>query len=192
VVRATDAEVGKGAGQDVPGDPEQPLGDPESAARIICLRLLDRRARTRAELADVLSRRGIPDDAAAAVLDRFTEVGLIDDAALAHTVASAQHAERGLARRAVAVNLRRRGIADEMVADALTEIDAESERRRARELVRRRRRAIAHLPPQTQVRRLVGLLARKGYPAGLAYQVVREEMASDPELSAVLESTPVE
>jgi regulatory protein len=163
-----------------------------AAARIICLRLLDRRARTRAELADALRRRGIPDDAAAAVLDRFTEVRLIDDAALAHTVAAAQHAERGLARRAVAVNLRRRGISDDVVGDALTEIDAEAERLRARELIRRRRCTIAHLPAQTQVRRLVGLLARKGYPAALAYQVVRDELASDPELSAMLDPTPGE
>jgi regulatory protein len=191
VARASDTKGDRFARRDVPGDPEQPLGDPVAAARIICLRLLDRRARTRAELADALRRRGIPDDAAAAVLDRFTEVRLIDDAALAHTVAAAQHAERGLARRAVAVNLRRRGISDDVVGDALTEIDAEAERLRARELIRRRRRTIAHLPAQTQVRRLVGLLARKGYPA-LAYQVVRDEVASDPELSAMLDSTPGE
>jgi regulatory protein len=79
-----------------------------------------------------------------------------------------------------------------VVGDALTEIDAEAERLRARELIRRRRRTIAHLPAQTQVRRLVGLLARKGYPAALAYQVVRDELASDPELSAMLDPTPGE
>jgi regulatory protein len=172
----------------VPGDPEQRLGDPETAARIICLRLLERRARSRAELADALRRRGIPDDAASAVLDRFTEVGLIDDVALAHTVAAAQHAERGLARRAVAGKLRSRGLSDDVIGDALTEIDTAAEQRRARELVRRRRRAVAHLPPDTQARRLVGLLARKGYSAGLAYQVVRAELAAEPEAAASLDS----
>src|SRR5690242_9098299 len=89
-----------------------PLGDPESVARTICLRLLDRRARSRAELATALRKRGVPDDAATAVLDRFAVVGLIDDAALADTLAAAQHRGRGLAGRAVAVKLRQRGIAE--------------------------------------------------------------------------------
>jgi regulatory protein len=183
---------GLGADPAVPGDPEQPLGDPETAARIICLRLLERRARSRAELADALRRRGVPDDAACAVLDRFTEVGLIDDVALAHTVAVAQHADRGLARRAVAGKLRSRGLPDDIIGDALTEIDTADEQRRARELVRRRRRAVAHLPPETQARRLVGLLARKGYSGGLSYQVVREELAADPEAAGLLDSTGID
>lgn len=164
---------------DVPGDPEQPLGDAAASARIICLRLLDRRARSRSELADALRKRGIPDDAAAAVLDRLTEVGLIDDAALAESMAGAQHRERGLARRAVAARLRRRGLDDDVVASAVATIDADDERERARELVRKRRRQLAGLPPEVQLRRLVGLLGRKGYPPGLAYDVVRVELAHE-------------
>jgi regulatory protein len=163
-----------------PGDPEQDLGDPESVARAICLRLLTQRARSRTELAEALRKRGVPDDAATTVLDRFVEVGLIDDAALAASLASAQHQERGLARRAVAAKLRQRGLGDE-VDDALTVIDSDSERQRARELVARRRRALAGLPPETQARRLVGLLARKGYSSGLSYSVVREALAGEPD-----------
>lgn len=165
---------------DLPGDPEQPLGDPESVARIVCLRLLEARAWTRAELADALRRRRIPDDAAAAVLDRFTGVGLIDDAALAERVAAAQHGERGLARRAIAGKLRQRGLAEDVIGAAVSGIDAAAERERARALVQRRRVSLARLPVEAQIRRLVGLLARKGYPSGVAYQVVREEMAAVP------------
>jgi regulatory protein len=145
-------------------------------ARAICLRLLTQRARSRAELADALARRGVPDEAATAVLDRFTEVGLIDDAALAQSLAGAQHRERGLARRAVAAKLRQRGLDDEAVGAALSGIDRDSERSRAEELVARRRRALTGLPPEVQARRLVGLLARKGYPPGLAHEVVRAEL----------------
>lgn len=158
----------------IPGDPEQPPGDPDEVARAICLQQLTRRARSRAELAAVLRRRGVPDAAATRVLDRFTEVGLVDDAALSCTVAGAQHRERGLARRAVAVSLRRRGFEDTVVATALAEIDGEAERARACELVTRRQRTLAGLAPQVQARRLVALLARKGYPSGLCYDVVRE------------------
>lgn len=162
--------------QEVPGDPEQHLGDPESVARAICLRLLTQRARSRAELADALRKRGVPDEAAGRVLDRYVEVGLIDDAALAAGLAAAQHNERGLARRAVAVTLRRRGLAGE-TDSALATIDSDSERAKARELVARRRVALAGLPPEVQARRLVGLLARKGYPPGLSYAVVKEVLA---------------
>jgi regulatory protein len=171
-----------------PGDPEQHPGDPEAVARAICLRLLTQRARSRAELAEALRRRGVPDEPAGRVLDRFGEVGLIDDVALAHSLAGAQHRERGLARRAVAAKLRQRGLGDEIVSDAVEDIDSESERERARELVTRRRRALAGLPADAQARRLIGLLARKGYPSGLAYAVVREALADQADLSSDLSS----
>jgi regulatory protein len=158
-----------------PGDPEQHPGDPEAVARAICLRLLTQRARSRTELADALARRDVPEDAARRVLDRYTEVGLIDDAALAATLAGAQHRERGLARRAVAAKLRQRGLADEVEA-AIEQIDGDSERDRAQDLVTKRLRALSGLAPEVQARRLIGLLARKGYPSGLAYAVVREAL----------------
>ena len=154
-----------------------PPGDPESVARVICLRLLDQRARTRSELATVLRRRGVPDDAARTVLDRLTDVGLIDDAALADGYALAQHRERGLAGRAVAMKLRQRGIDESIVQAAVGQIDAESEAEAARLLVARRLKSLHGLDPPAQARRLVGLLARRGYPAGLAHQVVREALA---------------
>jgi regulatory protein len=168
---------------DVPGDPEQDLGDPESVARAICLRLLTQRARSRAELAQALAKRGVPDDAAARVLDRFAEVRLIDDTALAQGYAKAQHRERGLSRRAVAAKLRERGLGDEVDA-ALTGIDGDDERARARQLVAKRLRSLAGLAPEVQARRLIGLLARKGYSSGLAYEVVREAMAAELDLFA--------
>jgi regulatory protein len=161
-----------------PADADEFPGDPEAVARTICLQQLDRRARSRSELAAVLRRRGVPDDAANRVLDRFVEVGLVDDAALADLLAGAQHRERGLARRAVAVKLRQRGFDDEVISAALTGIDAGDEWVRAHELVIRRQRALAGLPGDVQARRLVALLARKGYPSGLAYRVVREVLAA--------------
>lgn len=155
-----------------------PPGDPESAARAICLRQLDRRARTRAELATALIRRGIPVEVAGRVLDRFTEVGLVDDAALADGYALAQHRERGLAGRAVATKLRQRGVAEEAVQEALAGIDADSERATAQRLVERKLRAMAGVEPAAAARRLVGMLARKGYPPGVAHDVVRAALAS--------------
>ena len=157
----------------------EPPADPVAVAREICLRLLTDRARTRQELADALARKGVPADAAAAVLDRFDEVGLIDDAAFAGQWVRSRHRNRGLGRRAIAVELRRKGVADEVAGEALAEIDAESEDRRARELVHRRLRSLTvnASDQRAAARRLVGMLARKGYSSGTAYRVVREALA---------------
>jgi regulatory protein len=149
-------------------------------AREICLRLLTERARTRQELGQALRRKGIPDEAAHAVLERFDEVGLIDDAAFAGQWARSRHTHRGLARRAIAVELRRKGVSDEDAVEALAEVDAESEERRARELVDRKLRSLAVGTADQRAaagRRLVGMLARKGYGAGVAYRVVKEALA---------------
>ncbi|MDT4945049.1 MAG: regulatory protein, partial [Pseudonocardiales bacterium] len=72
-----------GGDEPPPDDEDQSPGDPEDVARAICLRLLTQRSRSRAELAKALTARGIPAHAARSVLDRFVEVGLIDDSALA-------------------------------------------------------------------------------------------------------------
>jgi regulatory protein len=153
-----------------------PPGDPEEVARIVCLRLLDRRAYTRAELRAALGKRGVPGEAADRLLDRFTEIGLVDDAALADGYALAQHHERGLAGRAVALKLRRRGISEDEISAAVAPIDRSSETAAAQALVQRRLRSLSGLEPRVQMRRLLGMLARKGYSPGLAHDVVRQAL----------------
>jgi regulatory protein len=157
----------------VKGAPEQP----ETVARIICLRLLDRSARTRAELAAALARHGVPDEAARTVLDRFGAVGLIDDAALAKNFAEARHSSRGLTRRAISTQLRRRGVDDMTVEEAVSGIDAESELTTACALVESRlQRMAADVDPTVAARRLTAMLARKGYSADIATNAVRQTL----------------
>jgi regulatory protein len=152
-------------------------------AREICLRQLAVRPRTRAELATALRRRGIPDDVAGEVLERYSEVGMIDDAAFARAWVSSRHHGKGLARRALGSELRQRGVAPETVGEALGALDSDTEVETARALVNRKLRT-ATGDPQAIVRRLVGMLARKGYPAGLAYRVVKEALAGDDRTAA--------
>jgi len=150
--------------------------NPESAARQICLRLLTIAPRTRAQLEDALRRRGVPEEAADAVLGRFTEVGLIDDAAFAKAWVESRHHGRGLSRGALAAELRQRGVADDDVRDAVDLLDPDQEAATARRLVEKKLAATRGQPPPARIRRLMGVLARKGYPAGLAYRVVREAL----------------
>jgi regulatory protein len=154
-----------------------PDADPESVARTIGLRLLDSQPRTRAELATAMARRGVPPDAAVTVLDRFVEVGLIDDAAFARAWVDSRHRGRGLARRALASELRRRGVADEIAADALSRVSTDDETVAAEALVRRRLRTMSGLPADVQLRRLVGMLNRRGFGGSAAFGVARRVVA---------------
>jgi regulatory protein len=154
-----------------------PEANPESVARSIVLRKLTAAPRTRAQLADDLRRRNVPDDVATKVLDRFTEVGLVDDRAFADSWVRTRHAQRGLSRRALAHELQKKGVADDLVAEAVLEVGDDDERQAAEELVARRLPGLQRYEREVQLRRLVGMLARKGYPGGLAMQVVRAALA---------------
>ena len=150
--------------------------DPVQQAKDICLRQLTVRPRTRVELAQALARKGIEEDVAEQVLSRLDEVGLIDDTAFAEVWVRSRHNFQGMSRRALAVELRRKGVADESAVEALATVDAEAEEDRARQLVRKRLRVLANADEPTKIRKLVGMLARKGYAQGLAYRVVKEEL----------------
>lgn len=160
----------------VAADPEP---DPESVARAICLRQLTMGPRTRAQLAAAMAKREVPADVAERVLDRFTEVKLVDDAAFAEGWVRSRHGGRGLARRALAQELRTKGVDDGLARAALDELDPEQERETAHRLVRGRLSATRGLAYEVRVRRLAGMLARKGYPGGLALAVVRAELATE-------------
>jgi len=155
---------------------EVPDADPESVARRILLDQLTGQARSRQELAEKLAKRLVPDEIADRLLDRFEEVGLIDDAGFARLWVESRQSGKGLARRALAQELRRKGVDDEVAKQALDEVDPEQEREAARVLVRRKLPSMARLDEQAKVRRLVGMLARKGYSPGLAFGVVRDEL----------------
>jgi regulatory protein len=121
----------------------------------------------------------VADDVAERVLGRYTEVGLIDDEAFARAWVQSRHAGRGLARRALAAELRRRGVDDDTVNDAVEELDSEQEEAAARELVAKRMAATRGLDPGKRTRRIVGMLARKGYSGGIAYRLVREALEAE-------------
>jgi regulatory protein len=153
--------------------------DPEGAARAICLRLLDASPRTRAELAEQLQRRDIPDPVAEQVLVRLGEVGLVDDAAYADAWVSTRQAGRGLGRRRLVAELRRKGVARETIEEAIGQVDVATERATARALVQRRLPHLAGLPREKQLRRLAGMLARRGYAEGLAREIVTDAVLGD-------------
>ncbi|MZD09209.1 recombination regulator RecX [Streptomyces sp. SID5785] len=156
-------------------------GDPAERARNICLRLLTGTPRTRKQLADALRKREIPDDVAEEVLSRFEEVGLINDTAFADAWVESRHHGRGLARRALARELRTKGVDSAVIDEAVGQLDSEQEEDTARELVARKLRSTRGLDRDKRLRRLAGMLARKGYPEGMALRVVRQALEEEGE-----------
>jgi len=166
-----------------PGGTE--VGDPEAQARQICLRLLTIAPRTRAQLAQALHRRRVPDEAAEAVLSRFADVGLIDDAAFARAWVESRHHSRGLSRRSLSAELRRQGVENEEIREAVETLDPEQEVATARRLVEQKMAGTRGQPPEVRVRRAAGTLARKGYPAGLVFRLIKEVLEQEgPQSSA--------
>jgi regulatory protein len=150
----------------------------EEQARALCLRLLTARARTRAELEGQLTKRGYPDDVSARVLDRLGDVGLVDDAGFAEQWVNSRRANAAKGKRALAAELRTKGVDDEVIAAALNGIDASSEYQRAAKLVQSRLRRETLDGDQAKVaRRLAGMLARRGYSESMCFDVVKTELA---------------
>jgi regulatory protein len=154
-------------------------GDPEAQARQICLRLLAVAPKTRAQLAQALRRRGVPSEAAETVLARFTDVGLIDDAAFARAWVESRHYSRGLSRRSLSAELRRQGVETEEIREAVDTLDPEREVATARRLIERKMAGTRGQPPEVRVRRAAGALARKGYPPGLVFRLIKEVLEQE-------------
>jgi regulatory protein len=155
-----------------------PDADPEEVARTICLRLLTLRARSRAELGQALAARGVPEPASSKVLDRLAAVGLVDDRVFAGDYVRSRQRDRGLAVREISRQLRDKGVEETVITAAVAEAAGDAEAEVARQLVMRKLRSMTKLAPEVKTRRLVGMLARKGYSPAMAFHVVREVLGA--------------
>lgn len=157
---------------------QTPEADPYQIARSIVLRQLSMGPRSRHQLFSKLAERGVPEHVAVEVLNRYEEVQLVDDAEFARMWVRSRAQTRSLARTALRRELAEKGITGELAEDALAQRSDEDERAAGEELVRKKLRPPAHPSDRSardkQVRRLVGMLARKGYPPAIAFSIVNE------------------
>ena len=158
---------------------DSPDADPAEVARTRVLRSLNAAPRTRAQLADLLASRGVPDGVALACLDRFEELRLIDDAEYARMWVRSRHEQRGLPRRTLAFELTRKGVGREDIDAALELIDDDDEFEAARVLAHRKAGATNGLAPHVRRRRLMGALLRRGYSTEVASRAVAEALTDE-------------
>src|SRR6201995_1096664 len=168
-----------GSGEGVSAATARGTQEPETRARPICLRVLTAAPRNRAQLAQAMPRGGVPAEAAEAVLARFTDAGLIDDAAFARAWVESRHHSRGLSKRSLSAELRRHGVDNDEIREAVEVLDPEQEVTTARRLVERKLASSRGRPPEARGRQAAGMLAREGYPPGLAFRLIREIMQDE-------------
>ena len=146
--------------------------DPVAMAREIALRRLSVRARSRKELAQDLKSRDVPADAAETILDRFAEVGLIDDAAFAQEWVEGRGRRSGAGR--LRQELRLKGVAEEHIAEAIGARDDGADLTSARELATRKAASMKGLDTVVRQRRLTAFLGRRGFSSAVIRHVVGE------------------
>lgn len=155
------------------------LAEQMSRARQIVYDRLAVQARSRADLEQTLAKKQVSAEVATAILDKFEDAGLIDDAEFAHAWVQARQRSKGLSSRVLAMELKRKGVAEELIRDALDELDPGAEVEAAHRLVQTKLRSMTKLDDTTKIRRLTGLLARKGYAPQIAFEVVRHELGEE-------------
>jgi regulatory protein len=155
-----------------------PDADPVEVAKHIVLTQLTASPKSRHQLEQVLARRSVPPAAAREALDRFTELGYIDDSAFARSWVESRQRSRGLSASALRRELRSKGIdaetADQVIGETVT---ADGELAAAARLVDKKLRSMRGVDDDTATRRLVGMLGRKGYRPSVAFTVVRQALA---------------
>lgn len=152
-----------------------------SFAKEIVVRKLSERAHSRSDLAQALVKKQVPEGVVEATLAKFEVAGLIDDEDFARSWVQARQRGKGLSSRALANELRRKGVDDEIAKEVLGELDPDDELEAAHRLVRAKLRSLSRFDETTKIRRLTGLLARKGYPSQVAFDVVRRELGAEAE-----------
>lgn len=145
----------------------------ESRARNVLLHQLARSAKSTSQLRKILEQREISPEISEKVLERFTEVGLIDDAAYAETIVNSRRNYKGLAKSAIKRELHEKGVSQELVEEAISGITAEDDFESAKQLATRRFGQMAHLEKAVRTRRLAGYLQRKGYASSAVFAAIK-------------------
>ena len=156
--------------------------DPYTRAKTIVYNQLAYSAKTRGQLRKKLQSEGFEAELIEPLLDKFEAVKLIDDAEYAQTFVAQKSRTKKLSRAALRRELAERGVRGEEAENALAQRTDEQEREDAAELVRKKLRPGMDFSDRTEkdrvTRRLLGMLARRGYSSSVSMSVIREELAA--------------
>ncbi|MFP5224650.1 MAG: regulatory protein RecX [Actinomycetota bacterium] len=145
------------------------------AAQRAAIRLIERQDRTTADLRARLVARGFSIETVEWVIDRLVSKDLLNDRRFAERFAELAASERGMGSRRVRMELVRRGVEPEMATETGLDL-AITDHDRAVASARKRAKRLEGLPNEVAYRRLLGFLARKGFPPDVCLDATREAL----------------
>lgn len=168
----------------VPHDPSIPLTDAERekytrSGLNSCYWHLARGDKTRRELFLKLKAKEIPEEIIENVLDKLEGDSYVNDKRFTENFIRSKQEYSGLGKRALSFELKRKGIDSDIISEALSEIDSDTEYENAKKLAYSKLKSSKNLDHQKRVNRLVSMLARKGYDAGISFSVVKEVLQQE-------------
>jgi regulatory protein len=164
-----------------PDDAPRPLEDQRVDAERYSMRALGRRGVSSSEMRTLLAGHDLDPGVVEDEIARLERVGLLDDLALAEELVDRLHTRKRLGRQAIVQELRRRGVEQSVIDQALEAdgSDASDELARAVDVASQRARQLRGLDRQTAERRLSGFLMRKGYGSGAVRIAVERALDGD-------------
>ncbi len=153
----------------------------EEEIRQSLLKMIARGAKSSGKLREALLAKDYPAQLVDQLIDRFTEVSLIDDFQMAKDWVQSQLSRKAAAKTVLGMTLRDKGFPAEAIAAALLEIDADSELESAKKIATTRMRQLMKLEPEVRSRRLAGYLTRKGYSSSIVWAAVKHASSESPD-----------
>lgn len=145
----------------------------EEEIRHSLLKMIARGAKSSGKLREAMLAKEYPSQLVEQLIERFTEVSLIDDFQMAKDWVQSQLTRKAAAKSVLAKTLREKGFPADAIAAALSDIDSASEFEAAKKIAESRIRQLMKLEPEVRTRRLASFLTRKGYSSSIVWAAVK-------------------
>lgn len=173
----TDFAVGPGLSFDEDEDDGPDFDEDYSQAKKTAMNMLAMRDHSSDELRKKLLKRDLVPEAIDVLIEKLQNSRLLNDEEFAHRFARAQRENRKLSRSVLKRELSKKGISPELASDAVADIDGEEDL--AREVAQKKANSTRRLDYAVRERRILGMLARRGFPSAICIKVTREVLAED-------------
>jgi len=145
----------------------------EEEIRQTLLRTITRGSKSSGQLRTAMLSKEYPAELVDQLIERLTEVGLINDFQMAKDLVQSQLNRKAVAKSVLSRTLREKGFPKDAIDEALAEIDSDSELEAAKKVAESRIRQLMKLEPEVRSRRLAGFLTRKGYSSCVVWAAVK-------------------
>ncbi|WP_246490358.1 regulatory protein RecX [Brevibacterium oceani] len=146
-------------------------------AKKTAMNMLAMRDHSREELRKKLLKRDFMPEAVDVLLDKLENSRLLNDEEFAHRFVRAQRENRKLSKSVLKRELSKKGISPELASEAVADVDGEEDL--AREVAAKKAASTRRLDYAVRERRILGMLARRGFPSAICIKVTREVLADD-------------